>query len=191
MKKSITRTTDCLKDHLLLATPLIEFGIFKRSVTYVCEHGESGAMGLVINQPLDLELADIFEHLHITENSLVGKTPVLAGGPIKVDHGFVLHRGNSSWESTLLITDEIKLSTSLDVLQAIASNSGPGQFLIALGYAGWAAGQLEKELAENSWLAVRCDPKILFETECDKRLGSAGALLGINIDLMSSAMGHG
>jgi len=185
------KSSDSLRDHFLLAMPALSTGIFSQSITYICEHGESGAMGIVINQPLDLSAAEIFEHLAITPEGDFSDVPVMAGGPVQIDHGFVLHRNcDQRWESSLKVTPEITLTTSCDILRAIAKNGGPADHLIALGYAGWAAGQLEQELAENSWLALPADSDIIFKTSPHRRLGAAAALLGIDMNLISAAAGH-
>jgi len=185
------RSSDCLRDHFLLAMPGLSEGIFSHSITYICEHGESGAMGIVINQPLDLSVTEIFEHLDITPGKDFSDIPVMAGGPVQIDHGFVLHRNcTSTWESSLKVTPLITLTTSCDVLRAIANNEGPREHLIALGYAGWSAGQLEQELAENSWLTLPADSDIIFKTNPEQRLGAAAALLGIDMNLISGEAGH-
>ena len=190
MAETIPRTTDSLRDHLLIATPAIEGGFFNRSVTYLCEHGESGAMGVVINQPLDVELTEIFEHLDLPNEHAPADNTVLAGGPVQVEHGFVLHTGEPRWDSTMAVGRDVLLTTSRDILAAIASGTGPEQYLVALGYAGWSAGQLEEELAQNSWLTVPASNAILFGTALEDRLAAAGRLLGIDIDLMSGQAGH-
>ena len=188
---STARSSDCLRDHFLLAMPCLSEGIFSHSITYICEHGESGAMGIVINQPLDLSVDEIFEHLQITPRQDFSDMPVMAGGPVQIDHGFVLHRKcDTSWEASLKVTSEITLTTSRDILRAIANDNGPDDHLIALGYAGWAAGQLEQELAENSWLTLPANSDIIFSTPADQRLGAAAALLGIDMNLISGEAGH-
>jgi putative transcriptional regulator len=185
------RSGDCLRDHFLLAMPRLSEGIFSQSITYICEHGESGAMGIVINRPLELSLGEIFEHLQISARNDFSTVPVMAGGPVQVDHGFVLHRHcDKIWEASLKITSEITLTTSRDILRAIASGEGPPDHLIALGYAGWAAGQLEQELAENSWLTLPGSSDIIFSTPAAQRLGAAAALLGIDMNLISAQAGH-
>lgn len=185
------RSSDCLRDHFLLAMPRLTEGIFAHSVTYICEHGESGAMGIVINRPLDLTVAEIFEHLQISASGDFSDEPVMAGGPVQLDHGFVLHRNcEKAWEASLKITNEITLTTSRDILRAIASGEGPRDHLIALGYAGWAAGQLEQELAENSWLTLPGNSDVIFSTPADQRMGAAAALLGIDMNLISAQAGH-
>jgi putative transcriptional regulator len=188
---STARSSDCLRDHFLLAMPGLSEGIFSHSITYICEHGESGAMGIVINQPLDLSVGEIFEHLQINARQDFSDMPVMAGGPVQIDHGFVLHRRcDERWEASLKVTPEITLTTSRDILRAIANDKGPDDHLIALGYAGWAAGQLEQELAENSWLTLPADSEVIFSTPADQRLGAAAALLGIDMNLISGDAGH-
>ncbi len=148
-------------------------------------------MGIVINQPLDLTVAEIFDHLQITPNGDFTEVPVMAGGPVQIDHGFVLHRHcDRTWEASLKVTPDITLTTSRDILRAIAEDDGPEDHLIALGYAGWSAGQLEQELAENSWLTLPANSDIIFSTPADKRLGAAAALLGIDMNLISAEAGH-
>jgi putative transcriptional regulator len=185
------KSSDCLRDHFLLAMPGLSEGIFSHSITYICEHGESGAMGIVINQPLDLSVEEIFEHLQITARQDFSTMPVMAGGPVQIDHGFVLHRKcEKTWEASLKVTPEITLTTSRDILRAIANDKGPNDHLIALGYAGWAAGQLEQELADNSWLTMPANSDIIFSTPADQRLGAAAASLGIDMNLISGEAGH-
>lgn len=185
------KTSDCLRDHFLLAMPSMSEGIFSQSITYICEHGESGAMGIVINQPLELSVAEIFEHLEITTLQDFSNVPVMAGGPVQMDHGFVLHRNcTASWESSIKVTAEITLTTSCDILRAIAKNTGPTDHLIALGYAGWAAGQLEQELTDNSWLTLPANSDIIFGTAPQQRLNAAASLLGIDMNLISGEAGH-
>lgn len=185
------RSGSCLRDHFLLAMPRLCEGIFSQSITYICEHGESGAMGIVINRPLDLSLGEIFEHLQISTQHDFSAIPVMAGGPVQVDHGFVLHRYcDKSWDASLKVTSEITLTTSRDILRAIATGDGPRDHLIALGYAGWGAGQLEQELAENSWLTLPGNSDVIFSTPADRRLAAAAALLGIDMNLISSQAGH-
>jgi putative transcriptional regulator len=180
-----------LKDHFLLAMPTLTQGIFCQSITYICEHGAAGAMGIVINQPLELSIHEIFEHLHIEDNGSFDDDPVMAGGPVQMDHGFVLHRHcQLEWEASLQVTDTVKLTTSRDILAAIAAGEGPKDYLIALGYAGWAAGQLEDEIAENSWLSLPADSDIIFATPYDQRLEAAAARLGVDMNLISGQAGH-
>ena len=180
-----------LTNHFLIAMPNLADPNFFHTVTYICEHGESGAMGLVINRPIGLQLADIFEQLEIeiTDPS-AHELPVYSGGPVQGDRGFVLHDSHSTWDSTLRITDDISITTSMDILQAIASGKGPGKSLVALGYAGWGAGQLEDELAQNAWLNGPARSDIIFERPSDERWQAAANLLGVDLNLLSSDAGH-
>lgn len=188
---SASKSGSCLRDHFLLAMPSLSEGIFSQSITYICEHGEAGAMGIVINQPLDLSVAEIFEHLDIETRADFADEPVMAGGPVQLDHGFVLHRRCAQgWEASLQVTPEITLTTSRDVLRAIAEGSGPREHLIALGYAGWSAGQLEQELTANSWLTIPADSDIIFSTPWHSRLSAAAARLGVDMNLISAQAGH-
>jgi len=183
--------SNSLRDHFLLAMPSLREGIFFQSITYICEHDADGAMGIVINQPLELSVAEIFEHLQIKPRHDVPTEPVMAGGPVQIDHGFVLHRnGNESWEASLDITEEITLTTSRDILKAIAEGEGPPDHLIALGYAGWSAGQLEEELSHNSWLTLPAEADIIFSTPYENRHSAAAAILGVDMNLISGQAGH-
>jgi len=188
---SSNNTSDGLSNHFLLAMPTLREGIFSQSITYICEHGEEGAMGIVINQPLELSVAEIFEHLQIKADPKTSQYPVMAGGPVQIDHGFVLHRNcDTSWEASLKVTQEITLTTSRDILRAIAEGTGPSDHLIALGYAGWSAGQLEEELAHNSWLTLPADSDIIFSTPYQQRASAAAAMLGVDMNLISGQAGH-
>ena len=186
-----TNGSSGLRDHFLLAMPALREGIFSHSITYICDHSVNGAMGIVINQPLDLSVAEIFEHLQITVKGTLPEVPVMAGGPVQIDHGFVLHRNcDINWEASLKVTEEISLTTSRDILKSIAEGSGPQDHLIALGYAGWSAGQLEEELAENSWLTLPADSDIIFSTPYQQRHSAAAAILGVDMNLISGQAGH-
>ncbi len=184
-------SSHCLRDHFLLAMPSLGEGVFAQSVTYICEHGEAGAMGLVINRPLELDLDEIFDHLEIETRRDFSDIPVMAGGPVQTDHGFILHRrGAETWDATLRVTGELLLTTSQDILRAIAVGDGPSDYLVALGYAGWSAGQLEEEISRNSWLTLPADPAIIFHTPPEQRLQVAAGRLGIDMNLISSEAGH-
>ncbi|WP_028885026.1 YqgE/AlgH family protein [Teredinibacter turnerae] len=183
-------TPESLRDHFLVAMPGLSDPIFSRSVTYVCDHSEQGAMGIVINQPLDLKLGDIFEQLAIEHTPQPVNRPVLAGGPVNMQRGFVLHRDTGNWESTLHITAEICLTASRDIVSAMAMDEGPKSAIFALGYAGWSPGQLEGELANNSWLVVPAETGIIFDTPVEERWNATAKLLGIDLNLISSEAGH-
>ena len=168
-----------LSNHFLIAMPNLLDPNFFHSVTYICEHNENGAMGIVINQPIDLTLGDLKDQLNFEatdETALL--QPIYRGGPVETERGFVLHTPVGDWESTMEISDSISVSTSQDVIAAIAAGNGPQYSLIALGYAGWGEGQLEQELTENSWLSGPADASIIFETDIEKRWEAAARLIG-------------
>ncbi len=179
-----------LANHFLIAMPALADPNFVRTVTYICEHSEDGAMGIVINRPMELDLATVLDQLDMTMEAPGGETPVFQGGPVQTERGFVLHRPLGDWEATLEVTDDIGLTASRDILAAIARGEGPERFLVALGYAGWGAGQLESELAQNAWLSGPADPTILFDTPPTERWARAAALLGVDIGLLSGDAGH-
>jgi putative transcriptional regulator len=180
-----------LRDHFLLAMPSLTDAIFAHSITYLCEHNEQGAMGIVINHPLDLSVEEVLEHLNLSASGRFSEIPVMAGGPVHMDRGFVLHRHTArEWEATLQIADDISLTTSRDILKAIADGEGPDDCLIALGYAGWTGGQLEAEISDNSWLTLPADSSIIFDTPYHLRVNAAAAQLGVDLNLISAEAGH-
>ena len=183
--------TTFLKNHFLIAMPTLMDPNFFHTVTYICEHNHQGAMGIVINQPVELTVAEVIEHLGFpTADGASLQQSVYRGGPVETERGFVLHKPIGQWESTLSVTQSIGLSTSNDIVEALAQGQGPKHCLVALGYAGWGAGQLEQELTENSWLSAPADESVLFETDADKRWEAAAALMGIDIKQLTGAMGH-
>lgn len=182
-----------LKDHFLIAMPNMADPHFSHSVIYICEHSPEGAMGIIINLPLNIRLGDVLQNMNIkTDDDDISKKPVLAGGPIQQERGFVLHRNLPSerWESSLALTKSISITTSKDILMAIANHEGPKDVVIALGYAGWEGGQLEKEIAQNAWLCGPADAQVLFDVPPENRWRAAGALLGIDMDCVSTEIGH-
>jgi len=180
-----------LTNHFLIAMPSLEDGNFSQSVTYICEHDENGALGITINRPSEINLAEIFSQLQITvESDHIKNQTVLNGGPVQIDRGFILHTPTGTWESSLKVTDTIAVTTSQDIMQAIADGKGPARALIALGYSGWGPGQLELEISENSWLSCPATEKILFDVPLEKRWRAAALLLGIDLQLLSSQAGH-
>lgn len=180
-----------LANHFLIAMPSLADPNFARSVTLICEHSEEGAMGIVINRLTDLRLRDIFEQLDIKANSSsTADSIVYLGGPVQNNRGFVLHEPIGNWESTLPVTDTLGVSTSRDILEAIAHNRGPEKFLVALGYAGWGAGQLEREITENSWLSGPASRDIVFELPVEHRWKAAAQLMGIDLTTLSGEAGH-
>ncbi|MEN8763600.1 MAG: YqgE/AlgH family protein [Thiogranum sp.] len=180
-----------LTNQFLIAMPGLEDPNFFHSVTYICEHNEQGALGLVINRPLDMQLGEILQHIQLQHSEPEARQiQVHLGGPVQQDRGFVLHEPLGDWEATLKVTDRIGITSSIDILQAIARNEGPERSLITLGYAGWGAGQLEQEMAENAWLSGPADPDILFNRPDEERWKAAAASLGVDLDLLSGEAGH-
>ena len=182
-------TTYSLKNHFLIAMPSLTDSRFSKTVTYICEHNEGGAMGIVINQPASISYSELFSQLKLGEN-IATDEPLLLGGPVKKERGFVLHSGEQSWASTMPVSDDISITGSKDILEAIANNQGPKSALIALGYAGWSTNQLEQEIAENSWLTVPGNKQIIFDTPIEERWASSAKQLGIDLHLLSTQAGH-
>lgn len=183
--------TVSLTNHFLIAMPNLGDPNFSRTVTLICEHSKDGAMGLVINRTTDLCLADVLEQMNIAApDSRRLHEPVHVGGPVQGNRGFVLHEPLGHWESTLAVTGELGVSTSRDILEALAHNEGPTHYILTLGYAGWAAGQLEHEIAENAWLSGPADRGILFHTPPEARWSAAARLLGIDLTTLSGEAGH-
>jgi putative transcriptional regulator len=181
-----------LRNQFLIAMPSLVDPTFAHTVTYLCEHNEHGALGIVINQPLDLSLGDLLRHLELECDDRFGSRPVMSGGPVQGDRGFVLHVSDAEagFSSTLAISDAVSLTTSRDVLEAIAGGYGPARCLVALGYAGWGPGQLEEEMAANAWLTTDADTEILFELPFEDRAHAAAARLGIDLNLIASEYGN-
>ncbi len=189
-----------LTNHFLIAMPSLEDLFFARSVVYLCEHSERGALGLVINKPCDINVKGLFDkvELHLLRED-VGLAPVFLGGPVQTERGFVLHEPVFSdqpkpnvavFASTLSVPGGLEMTTSKDVLEAIASGAGPRKLLITLGYAAWGQGQLESELSQNSWLTVAADQRIVFDTPVAQRWDEALQLLGLQAWMLSSDVGH-
>ena len=155
----------------------------------MCEHNDGGAMGLVINQAADMSYRELFSHLELND-AYENNDPLVAGGPVQKERGFVLHSNDKSWETTLQVSNDISITGSKDILADIANDEGPESVLIALGYAGWDAGQLETEIAQNSWLTVPASKDIIFDLPLEERWTSSAKQLGIDLNLMSSHAGH-
>jgi len=180
-----------LCNQLLIAMPAMTDPNFSQTVTLVCEHSDRGALGLVLNRPLPMKLNEVFEQLALdSKNTRLGDSAVLRGGPVQTDRGFVIHRFGGTWDSTLKVSDRIQVTTSRDVLAAMARGEGPPDAFIALGYAGWEAGQLEQEMLANAWLSVPADEGVIFDTPYEERWHAAGRLLGIDLTQISSVAGH-
>ena len=180
-----------LTNHFIIAMPDLNDINFDRSVTYICEHDDNGSFGLIINKETDLSIADVIEQMEIPvsyDNSIVEH--VFIGGPVHPGRGFILHDPVGNWSSSLQVNKNIALTTSKDILEAIASDTGPEQRMLALGYAGWGPGQLEQELAANAWLSCPADEQILFHTPSEQRWQAAADILGVDINLLSHDAGH-
>ncbi len=187
--------TVSLANHFLIAMPAMADPNFARTLTYVCEHNAEGALGIIVNRPIDMNVASLLERVNIPIDAEAAKAeltglPVYFGGPVQTDRGFVLHRPKGQWHSTLAVTDEIGLTSSRDILQAMSENGALREVVISLGYAGWAAGQIEWELSQNAWLTVAADPDILFAMPPEARLPAAMQLLGIDFANLSEVAGH-
>ncbi|CAK0751769.1 DUF179 domain-containing protein YqgE [Gammaproteobacteria bacterium] len=180
-----------LTNHFLIAMPMLTDPNFSHTVTYICDHNGSGAMGIVINRPLNLRVGEVLEHMKIScSEEKLSQQMIFLGGPVQRERGFVIHQPVGNWEASLIVTDMIAVTSSRDILSALADGSGPRRSLVALGYAGWGAGQLEEELASNSWLTGPADFRILFDTPAERRWHAAATLLGVDLNLLSSEVGH-
>ncbi len=172
---------------------------FAKSLTYVCEHNDQGALGIVVNRPIDMTLQALFERLSLNlKDHAYADAPIYFGGPVQTDRGFVLHLPAGEWQSTLKVSagvrdgihDTIGLTTSKDILEAVGRGEGPSKMLVSLGYAGWSAGQIEHELKQNAWLTVEAKDAILFDIPADERLAAAMHLLGIDYARLADQAGH-
>lgn len=180
-----------LTNQFLIAMPAMADPYFSRAVIYICEHNEHGALGVIVNHPIGLTLAGLFEKMEMElASDEMADLPVHFGGPVQTDRGFVLHRPAGEWQSTLRVTDEISLTSSKDVLSAIGKENQPRDILMVLGYSGWEAGQLENELAQNAWLTVPASGDILFNVPSEARLEAAMQKLGISFEQLTDATGH-
>ena len=185
-----TVTTD-LSNHFLLAMPNMADPNFSGAVVLIAEHNDRGALGLVLNKPTTMTLGALLQRIDLaSEAAIEDRTPVFYGGPVHTDRGFVLHQPRGDWNSTVEISPEIALTTSKDVLEAVAGGGGPERLLVTLGYAGWGPGQLEAEISQNAWLTVKADPALLFDTPAEERFIQAYQMLGIDPALLSPAAGH-
>ncbi len=171
--------------------PSLNDGFFNQAVTYICEHDENGSFGIIINQQTNLTLKQIISEMALeTSPSDNDKQAIFIGGPVDQGRGFILHRPLGNWQSSLMVKNNVTLTTSKDILQAIVKNEGPQESIVALGYAGWAAGQLDHEMASNTWLSCPADEQIIFSTPIDERWQAAAKLIGVDLSLLSSDTGH-
>lgn len=180
-----------LTHHFLIAMPNMVDSHFAKSLTFVCEHNDQGALGIVVNRPIDMNLQTLFERINVPlKTKHLQVMPVYFGGPVQTDRGFVLHQPLGGWQSTLAVNEQLGLTTSRDILIAVGGGEGPSDLLVTLGYAGWAAGQLEHELAQNAWLTVKAESDVIFHLSAEQRLPAAMKLLGIDYANLSEQAGH-
>jgi putative transcriptional regulator len=185
------REESSLSNHLLIAMPSLTDGNFTQAVMLICEHSEKGALGIVLNKPMGMKLSEVLSQMRLEPSIVqVGEQPVLRGGPVHSDRGFVLHRPGGNWDSTHRVSDQIQVTTSRDVLAAIARGEGPQNAFIALGYAGWEPGQLEREMLDNAWMSIPMNERIVFELPFEERWTAAWQLLGVDSSRLSLVAGH-
>ena len=191
MEVPLKKIINSLKNHFLVAMPGLNDEHFSGSVVYICEHNAEGAMGLIINQQLDIPAKAVFDRLELEQKNNQGDELIFDGGPIQQDRGFILHStSDQKWESTIHIGGGVSLSTSKDILGDIALGGGPKDSLITLGYSSWEAGQLEREIKENTWLTIPADSSIIFDTHCTQRAHAAALSIGLNLDSLALDSGH-
>ena len=182
---------DSLHNQLLIAMPGMADPNFSTTVTLICEHNAEGALGIIINRPTDMSLGGLFDQLDLPDaNAIAAKSPVMHGGPVSPERGFVLHDATREFESTVAVAPDIQLTLSRDVLDSLAEGSGPHNSLVALGYAGWQAGQLEEEMLQNTWLHVPASKEIVFDVPFENRWEYAANSLGVDISRLSPHAGH-
>jgi putative transcriptional regulator len=181
-----------LIDQFIIAMPNLADPNFFHTVTYMCQHNDEGALGIVINRPAEMKLGEIFKQMNIrVTSSDAAEIPVFAGGPVQQERGFVLHTPGGGWDATMAVSESISLTTSRDVIEAIAVGKGPEQYLVALGYAGWGEGQLEQEILANAWLNTPYSKHVLFDTPVNMRWRAAAGQIGIDINQLTTPAGHG
>lgn len=180
-----------LEGHFLIAMPGLEDPNFERGVTLLCQHDANGALGVTINRPMELRVGDVLEQLDIEDqHGSWSRQPVLQGGPVHPDRGFVIHDGRDTWNATLAVGKSLALTSSRDILEAIARGEGPANAVLALGYAGWAAGQLEDEIRDNAWLSGPAEPGLIFDEPMESRWVMAAQALGVDIMQLTGTPGH-
>lgn len=189
--QSMSVTPTPLANQLLIALPSLAESNFARSVALICQHDADGAMGIVVNRPSEYTLGEVFGQMGLEggDETLLAQ-PVLAGGPVHPERGFVLHDGGMQWDSTMAITDQLFLTTSRDILEAMARGEGPDNAIVALGCAGWGSGQLEHELTENDWLTAPADAELLFKLPLDARWEAAAGRIGVDFAYLADYSGH-
>lgn len=191
MPRNLHLASPWLTDQLLIAMPAMADPNFAHTVTYICEHSAEGALGIVINRPLGLKLSEVLQQLGLVPRvAALGEQIVYHGGPVLPERGFVLHPSATHWDSTLRVNERLSVTTSRDVLVAMAEGHGPERALVALGYAGWGAGQLEQELAENAWLSVPAEPHLIFATPPERRWNESARAIGFDPAQLSGDVGR-
>lgn len=189
--ESNTGAAGYLRNQFLVAMPSLNDEQFGQTVTLLCEHNDEGALGLVVNRPTDLKLADMLGHLGLDTSQFGdGSPPVFWGGPVQPERGFVVHAEPGDWDATLHIGERLHVTTSRDILDALAAGGGPRHYIVVLGYAGWDAGQLENEILGNAWLNTPVDQQILFDTPSTERWQAATRLLGVDFTQIGTGHGH-
>jgi len=182
---------DNLTGHFLIAMPALNDGVFNKAVTYICEHDENGSFGIIINQQTRITLEQIADEMKIeTGDNYDRHLPIFLGGPVDQGRGFILHRPSGQWKSSLKVNNTVSLTTSKDILTALVHDKGPEDCIVALGYAGWSAGQLDEEIASNTWLSCPADEQLIFNTPVEERWQAAARLIGIDLSMLSSDAGH-
>lgn len=180
-----------LTHQFLIAMPAMVDPYFAKTLVFICEHNDQGALGIIVNRPLDMALGTLFEKVDLPlEVSGFAELPVYFGGPVQTDRGFVLHRPLGSWQSTLRVSGDIGLTSSRDILKSIGETGAPRDLIVTLGYAGWSAGQIENEIQQNAWLTVAADPEVLFRMPYEDRLLAAMQMLGVSFTNLSDVAGH-
>ena len=193
--KSVTVPELNLADHFLIAMPNTVDPLFGGSVIYICEHNEEGALGVIVNKPTDLTADVLFERLDLKLEIMAGSGtsgahPIMFGGPVQIERGFILHTLPGDFSSMIRVSEEVALTTSKDVLEAVTQGHSPEKMLIALGCSGWSAGQLEDEIARNGWLTVKADPSVIFDVPVPERFAAATKLLGFDLSMLTGEAGH-
>ena len=180
-----------LTNQFLIAMPSLADPNFSRGVTFVCQHSKDGAMGILVNRVAPLTVGDVLAQMNITTDlEALAQAPVYFGGPVQPERGFVLHDAGGTWDSSFEVSPELQVTTSRDILAAMAEGKGPKRAIVALGYAGWSEGQLEEEVRENAWLTAQASPGLIFDTPLEQRWNAAAAIVGIDLSLMPDQAGH-
>ncbi|MEC9375478.1 MAG: YqgE/AlgH family protein [Pseudomonadota bacterium] len=180
-----------LAGHLLLSMPSMSDPNFDNSVTYICEHTQQGAIGLIINRPMNLYIKDVLDQFSLkTNNNALASQPIMQGGPVESERGFILHDSDHDWDSTSKVGNSIYVTTSQDILTSMANGEGPKRILMLLGFSGWDAGQLEEEIRQNAWLTVPANSDLIFATPFEQRWQASAANIGVSISSLSPQAGH-